>query len=54
VWLETVKQTHKLFKVATEDTIVAFDTLSKEYGVKDWINENFIEQQAKSKQKSMT
>ncbi|EHS63694.1 uncharacterized protein PGTG_22817 [Puccinia graminis f. sp. tritici CRL 75-36-700-3] len=45
VWLETVKQTHKLFKVATEDTIAAFDTLSKEYGVKDWINEKFIEQQ---------
>ncbi|KAA1078931.1 hypothetical protein PGTUg99_005723 [Puccinia graminis f. sp. tritici] len=52
VWLETIKQTHKLFKVATEDTIVAFDTLSKEYGVKDRINEKFIEQQGIAKVKA--
>jgi hypothetical protein len=43
VWAETIEQTHELFKVGTEDTIVEFDTLTKKYGVKDRINERFIE-----------
>ncbi|KAI7963550.1 hypothetical protein MJO29_003977 [Puccinia striiformis f. sp. tritici] len=43
VWKETINRTHELFKVATEDTMKEFETLTKEYGVKDRINERFIE-----------
>ncbi|KAI9616213.1 hypothetical protein KEM48_005305 [Puccinia striiformis f. sp. tritici PST-130] len=46
VWKETINRTHELFKVATEDTMKEFETLTKEYGVKDWINKRFIEDRA--------
>ncbi|POW11280.1 hypothetical protein PSHT_08505 [Puccinia striiformis] len=46
VWKETINRTHELFKVATEDTMKEFETLTKEYGVKDRINERFIEDRA--------
>ncbi|KNF05468.1 hypothetical protein PSTG_01278 [Puccinia striiformis f. sp. tritici PST-78] len=40
---ETINRTHELFKVATEDTMKEFETLTKEHGVKDRINKRFIE-----------
>lgn len=43
-WKKTIEHSYHLFDIGFYSTVAEYDCLTKTYGVKDWINEKFIEQ----------